>query len=92
MKVIVKSTNVRLETFTKKDGKEVTLHKQTCALATGSEFPLPFEISVKPGSPYPIGEYQFTPETFRASRFGGIEINPFGVALVALSVKAVKAA
>lgn len=86
MKVIVKSPALREETTN--NGK--VLHKQQVALDTGDSFPLPFYVTVPQGRPYPAGEYRLSASTFRTSRYGSLEVDPYGVRLEA--IKEAKAA
>jgi len=76
MIIIVKSEQLREE----RTQKGVVLRKQTAALETGADFALPFEISVQEA--YKVGRYTLGPRSFRISRFGGLELDPYGLTLV----------
>jgi len=93
MRILVKSTNLRVKTFEAKNGKpgrEIT--EQQAALDVGGEFPLPFWLSVPHDKPYAPGLYDFDPSSFRGNPFGGIELNPYNLLLVAVQVDSKKAA
>lgn len=84
MKVIVKSKAVRVDEFINKESGVVNRRfKQGAALDTGSDFLLPFDVSLKSQADhYEPGEYTLAPECFRVSRYGGLEINPFDLRLI----------
>lgn len=93
MRILVKSTSLRVKTFEAKNGKpgrEVT--EQQAALDVGGEFPLPFWLSVPHDKPYQPGLYDFDPSSFRSSPFGGIELNPYNLRLMPVAIDKVKAA
>ena len=88
MKVLVKDVQTRTDTTNK--GNQVV--KQLVALDLGSSFPQPFWVTIQPGREYQPGEYTFGEGTFRPGRYGGIEIDPYNVALVPLQLHEVKKA
>lgn len=88
MQIEVKSTNTKTE----KTKNDTIRHKQQVALLGQGDYPLPFWIDIPEGRPYQPGLYTFSPDTFRNNRFGGIEMDPYGIKLVPLGEKAVKAA
>jgi hypothetical protein len=75
MQVTIKSASLRQETT----NKGTVLQKQQAAVETGRDFPLVFELTVREA--YPPGRYELAPESYRVSRFGGLEIDPYGIAL-----------
>lgn len=76
MQIIIKSAATREETTS----KGTVLQKQQAAIETGRDFPLVFELTVQ--RPYAPGRYAFAVESFRVNRFGGLELNPYDLALV----------
>lgn len=60
---------------------EVRGHLQRVGLVQGG-FALPFDVSVDPGKPYPVGDYTIAPESFRLNQFGGLELNRYELQLV----------
>lgn len=80
MKVIINSMDLREETTTKNN---VILKQQAALDAGDGTFPLPFYITVR--AAYKTGEYRLAGSTFRQSRFGGLEIDPYGVKLIPIA-------
>lgn len=83
MRILVKSTDLRVKTFEAKNGKparEVT--EQQAALDQGGQFPLPFWLQVPHDKPYQPGLYDLDPTSIRGNPFGGIELNAFNLRLL----------
>ena len=88
LKVIVKSADVRV--VPTNNGKEI--HKQQAALDLGGSFPLPFDLVVRPGRAYQPGNYLLDLNCIRNNRYGSLEIDGYGIALLPVPKADVKAA
>ncbi|MGK2927911.1 MAG: single-stranded DNA-binding protein [Lysobacterales bacterium] len=78
MEITIKSAQTRTETTT----KGTVLLKQQAAMESGRDYPLVFELTVK--QPYAPGKYTLGAASFRAGRFGGLELDSYGLQLVPL--------
>lgn len=88
MRILVKTAEVVQEVTQKGN----TLYKQQVALENGGQFPLPFHVTIQKDKPYSPGVYDFHPSSFRVGRFGGIELDPYNIHLVATAAEAPRAA
>lgn len=88
MEIEIKNAKTRTETTTKGN----VILKQQAALHGDDSFPLPFWLTVRPGEEYRPGRYRLDSCCFRTSRYGSLEIDPYGVKLIPLDDKAIKAA
>lgn len=79
MIIVIKSENTRHE----RTSKGTDLRKQEAAIDSGSDFPLRFELTVD--QPYKPGKYTLAGSAFRVGRFGGLELDPYGIKLEPLS-------
>lgn len=82
MHIEVKSTNVTTE----KTSKGTVLHKQQVAIDQGKDYPLIVSLTVPEGHPYAPGKYTLDPNSFRSSRFGALELDPYKIRLVPVTV------
>lgn len=83
--VKVLSTEVR-DDINRKTG-EVRGQLQRVGLIQGG-FALPFDVPVTAGKPYPVGDYSFSPESFKLNQFGGLELNRYDMTLVPVPARA----
>lgn len=90
IRVIVKSENVVAKQGTSKAGKPYSIREQSAALDTGSDFPIPFRLSLDKDQPaYKPGLYTFSPESYHVSDWGDVGLRyPKLVALPASAAKA----
>ena len=83
----------KAETYEETTQKGNVLHKQQCELPRQGRSSVFFCVNVEKGKPYPVGDYTLDVGAFRASRFEGLEIDPYNVRLVSVAAdrSAVKA-
>lgn len=87
MKAEILETVVRsYETTTKEGQKQTRYSQEEVYLYTGARFPLMISVGVESlDSAYLPGEYILNPKCFRVSKYGGLELDPFGISLLPVS-------
>ena len=81
MRVVVEDATV----FEEKTSQGTVLHKQQVKMPVPGAPAVYFKIDAPEGKAYPVGEYSLDGRSFRVGRFGGLEIDPYRVALIPLA-------
>lgn len=79
LKITVDKEDGQLVTEPTKDGSR---YSQFCWVHTGDKFPMKVKLNLQsPSMQYAAGEYKLAPSAFRTDKYGGLELNPFGIKL-----------
>lgn len=84
MKAEILSVEVRDYEITEKNGTKAKRYSQEDVyLYTGARFPLVISVGIESiAHAYPPGEYTLNPKCFRVSKYGGLELDPYGISLL----------
>lgn len=84
MKAEILETVIRsYETNSKEGQKQTRYSQEEIYLYTGARFPLMISVGVESlDKAYLPGEYILNPKCFRVSKYGGLELDPFGISLL----------
>lgn len=74
--IIVKNAEVEERAINGKNGRQI-IRSQTAALELGKGYALPFRVGLGQNSPYPPGEYDIDPRSFKLSPFGDLELSRY---------------
>lgn len=88
MKIEIQSTLTNHRSLTSKAGKPIDLYEQTCYLHQDNEpYPARFVIAHRTNTPLVPGFYRIADASFRISRFGNLELDPYSLNLVPIETK-----
>jgi len=76
-RINVKDQIVHERSFNGKDGKPQIIREQRAALVIGDGYELPFRVGLGTGPVYPVGPYDFNPDSFSLGKYGDIELSRF---------------
>lgn len=88
MKIEIQSTITNHRALTSKAGKPIDLYEQACYLHQDNEpYPARFVIAHRQNTPLAPGFYKIADSSFRVSRFGNLELDPYSLNLVQIEQK-----
>lgn len=88
MKIEIQSTITNHRQLTSKAGKPIDLFEQTCYLHQDNEpYPARFTIAHRSNTPMAPGFYRIADSSYRVSKYGNLELDPYALNLVPLEQK-----
>lgn len=86
MKIEIKSTVVNERNVPLKDGRELQLFEQVAYLHQDhEEYPAKMQISHRKNTPLAPGFYTLSDSSYRVSRFGSLELDPYNLKYESIS-------
>lgn len=86
MRINVKDEKISERTFSK-DGKNIIIREQRCALDQGDGYEQPFRVGLGTGPVYTVGAYDLDPQSFVLGKYGDLELSRY-VKLIPIPVVA----
>lgn len=74
MRISVKEATVHEKPYTDKSGRQQIIREQRAALDLGGGYELPFRVTLGNGPVYPVGDYQLSPDSFKLTEYGDLQL------------------